>query len=69
MMGHSDLNGRVWKALSVALSAMTKKEHEASELYQCCYHTAVAATKRLPEGLLLLCTVQYIFVPPIKSEV
>lgn len=69
MMGHSDLNGRVCKALSVALSAMTKKEHEASELYQCCYHTAVATTTRLPDVLLLLCTVHFRTSGQIRSLV
>lgn len=67
MMGHSDLNGRVGKAL--ALSAMTKKEHEASELYQCCYHTAVAATTRLLEVLLILCTVHFRTSGQIRSLV
>lgn len=48
---------------------MTRKEHEASELYQCCYHTAVAATTRLPEGLLLLCTVHFRTSAQIRSLV
>lgn len=66
MMGHSDLNGRVWKALSVALSAMTKKEHEASERTS----AAIIRQSRQLRGYPDCCYyVQYIFVPPVKSEV